>query len=58
MVAFDTEGVVVENESAALAALAAFDVGPADFADSLILEAACRASRICWGSFVTPTYLS
>ena len=53
-----TERLVVGNESAALAALAASEVGPADFADCVILEAARRVSRICWGSFVTPTYLS
>ncbi|HEX7671540.1 MAG TPA: type II toxin-antitoxin system VapC family toxin [Polyangiaceae bacterium] len=35
-----SEGVVVESETAILRALAAFEKGPADFADYVILEAA------------------
>jgi len=40
------EGVHVEDEAATRAALAAFEAGPADFADYLILESARRRSAI------------
>jgi len=42
----DIEGVHVEDEAATRAALAAFEAGPADFADYLILESARRRSAI------------
>jgi predicted nucleic-acid-binding protein len=42
----DIDGVHVEDEAATHAALAAFEAGPADFADYLILESARRRSAI------------
>ena len=40
------EGVVAENEAATLRALAAFETGPADFSDYLILDTARRAEAL------------
>ena len=40
------EGVVAEDEAATLRALAAFETGPADFSDYLILDTARRAEAL------------
>ncbi len=40
------EGVIAEDEAATLRALAAFETGPADFSDYLVLDAARRAEAL------------
>ena len=40
------EGVIAEDEAATLRALAAFETGPADFADYLILDTARHAEAL------------
>jgi predicted nucleic-acid-binding protein len=40
------EGVIAEDEAAVLRAPAAFEIGPADFSDYLILDAARRAEAL------------
>lgn len=42
----DVDGVHVEDDAATRAALAAFEAGPADFADYLILESARRRGAV------------
>jgi len=41
-----TEGVIAEDEAAILRVLAAFETGPADFSDYLILDAARYAEAL------------
>ena len=40
------EGVIAEDEAATLRALAAFEIGPADFSDYLILDTARQAEAL------------
>ena len=40
------EGVIAEDEAAILRALAAFETGPADFSDYLVLDAARHAEAL------------
>ena len=40
------EGVIAEDEAAVLRALVAFEAGPADFSDYLILDTARRAEAL------------
>ena len=40
------EGVIAEDEAATLRAIAAFETGPADFSDYLVLDTARRAEAL------------
>jgi len=40
------EGVVVKDETATMRGLGAFETGPADFSDYMILEAASRENAL------------